>query len=105
MEVIDTLARDGRVEKIVRSICGRPTLSADLRDLCQLVYLVLLEYRGDLIVDLWEHGEINFFIGRIVLNQYRSRHSRYFNEIVKWQERFKDIDKYKEKEDHDRDRQ
>lgn len=76
-EVVEALGRERRVEQIVQNIARRP-LSPDLRDLCQMVYEVILTSPEDRVLDLWEHGEINFYIVRIVLNQYRSASSAWF---------------------------
>lgn len=84
MEIVATLAKERRVEQMVSNICHRD-LDADLKDLCQLVYCVLLEYDEDKIVDLWEHGrQIDFFIVRIILNQYKSTRSTFYAEICRF---------------------
>ena len=71
---------------MVENICHH-AMTPDLQDLCQMVYLILLEYDEDKIVDLWENNEINFFIARIILNQYRSDHSAFHNTFRKFQDR------------------
>lgn len=71
---------------MVENICHH-ALTPDLKDLCQMVYLVLLEYDEEKIRDLWEHGEINFFIARVILNQYRSTRSPFHSLFRKFQER------------------
>lgn len=73
-EIISELAKDQIVEKVVMNI-GHSKMTADLSDLCQEIYMILLTYDEDKIVDLWEHGEIGFFITRIAINQYRSSRS------------------------------
>lgn len=72
--IIDTLAKERRVEALVENIAHQQ-LTADLKDLCQMVYLVLLEYDEEKISDLWENEQINFFLARIIINQYRSSNS------------------------------
>ena len=72
--IIETLAKDRRVEALVENIAHH-SLTADLKDLCQMVYLILLEYDESKLQDLWENDQINFFIARIILNQYRSSNS------------------------------
>ncbi len=74
-EIVETLARQGRVEEFIRNVARCSSLAPDLRDLAQMVYLALLTYDEDKIVDLWESDAIDFFIARIILNQYRSRDS------------------------------
>ena len=84
--IIDTLAKDRRVEALVENIAHH-SLTADLKDLCQMVYLILLEYDESKLQDLWENEQINFFIARIILNQYRSSNSPFHAIFRKYQER------------------
>ena len=73
--IVEELARQQRVEAMLKKISGTDTLSGDLADLAQDVYLILLEYDEGKIVDLQRNGQINFFIARILVNQCRSSHS------------------------------
>ena len=84
--IIETLAKDRRVEASVENIAHH-SLTADLKDLCQMVYLILLEYDESKLQDLWENDQINFFIARIILNQYRSSNSPFHAIFRKYQER------------------
>lgn len=45
-EIVGELARFRVVEDMVQNIARSP-LTPDLKDLCQLVYLIVLEYDGD----------------------------------------------------------
>ena len=93
--IIDRLARERRVEAMVENIAKQP-LSADLKDLAQMVYLILLEYDEDKLIDLWEHNQINFFIVRIILNQYRSSNSPFHKLFRKYGKRTEDITEFRE---------
>lgn len=84
--IIETLAQEKRVEALVENIAHH-SLTADLKDLCQMVYLILLEYDESKLQDLWENGQINFFLVRIILNQYRSSNSPFHSIYRKYQER------------------
>ena len=84
--IIETLARERRVETLVENIAHH-ALTADLKDLCQMVYLVLLEYDETRLLDLWENNQINFFLARIIINQYRSSNSPFHTLFRKFQER------------------
>ena len=90
-EIVETLARERRVETMVENI-ARQELDANLSDLAQMVYLILLEYDEDKLVDLWEHGQMSFFIARIIINQYRSTSSPYYKLIRKYARKAEDID-------------
>ena len=84
--IIETLAKEKRVEALVESI-ARHSLTAALKDLCQMVYLILLEYDESKLQDLWENDQMNFFLARIFLNQYRSSNSPFHSIYRKSQER------------------
>ncbi len=86
MTIIETLAREKRVEALVENIAHH-ALTADLKDLCQMVYLILLEYDETKLLDLWKNNQINFFLARIILNQYRSSNSPFHTIFRKFQER------------------
>lgn len=84
MEIVEALGREQRVEQMILCIARTSILSPDLQDLAQMVYLALLDYPEDKLADLWEHGQINFFLARIILNQYRSRTSRFYFQVRKF---------------------
>lgn len=94
-EIVGTLARERRVETMVENI-ARQALTPDLRDLCQMVYLILLEYDEDKLVDLWTNGQMNFFIARIVINQYRSTSSPFYKLYRKYALKAEEIDAVRE---------
>lgn len=80
-EIVGLLASERRVERYVQNTAHAHRLSPDLQDLCQMVYVYLLDYDEDKIVDLWESGAIGYFVARIVLNQFRSSNSLYHRTI------------------------
>lgn len=86
MTIIETLAKERRVEALVENIAHH-SLTADLKDLCQMVYLVLLEYDEEKLLDLWENEQMNFFLARVIINQYRSSNSPFHTIFRKMQER------------------
>lgn len=73
-EIIETIARKRMVEVMAQNIAHQ-ALNADLSDLCQMVYLILLEYDEEKLQDLWNHNQMTFFIARILVNQFRSSNS------------------------------
>lgn len=76
-EIVERLAKERRVEQICAMITHLAPNDPDLADLSQHIYLILLEYREDMIQDLWRNNEINFLIVRLALNNFRSGKSRY----------------------------
>lgn len=94
-EIVDALAKERRVELMLANIAHQK-LSPELKDLSQEIYIILLEYDEEKILDLWEHDQMNFFIARIIINQFRSsnspfhrvyrKFSQYLEEVVHWNE-------------------
>lgn len=85
-EIIDELARGRTVERLARSLTRRP-VEGDIKDLCQIVYLYLLEYDDEKLARLHADRELEFLIIRILLNQYRSKTSRFFRECRQFSRR------------------
>lgn len=76
MQIISLLAQECRVEEAVKSLSHTHCLSQELKDLCQNIYLRLLEYPDYMIEDLWSHpahygplSQMDCFILGIVRNQ------------------------------------
>lgn len=88
--IIEAIAKERMVEAMVQNIAHQ-ALNADLDDLCQMVYLILLEYDEDKLQDLWEHHQMRFFLARIIVNQYRSSNSPFHITYRKMRERQVDI--------------
>lgn len=88
--IVENLAKEKFVEEMVANIAHRP-LDADLCDLSQIVYLALLEYDDGKILDLWENGQMSFFVARIIINQYRTDHSTFRDAFYKYSHRCTDI--------------
>ena len=95
MEIIEQLAREKRVETMLANIAKKP-VSGTMEDLCQMVYLILLEYDDAKIMDLWDNGQINFFLARILLNQYRSTNSPFYKLFRKYESKATDIETIRE---------
>lgn len=89
--LIEMIARQRMVEGIVCNIAHAHSLTADLRDLSQEVYLALMEYDMNILADLWESGAMRFFIARIVLNQYCSATSPFYAKIRRFRRRTEDV--------------
>lgn len=73
-KIVNEIANGKMVEQMVQNIAHQ-SLSADLKDLCQMVYLILLEYDEQKLQDLWSNNQMNFFLARIIINQFRSSNS------------------------------
>ena len=83
-EVIDIIAREHLVERIVTKLLSSSKNPFDCpEDLIQDVYLLLLEKGDKLIVDLYERGELAYYLLRVVRNQLLSKNSSYYYTYIK----------------------
>lgn len=83
-EVIDIIAREHLVERIVNKLLSSSKNPFDCpEDLIQDVYLLLLEKGDKLIVDLYERGELAYYLLRVVRNQLLSVNSKYYYTYIK----------------------
>ena len=85
--IIDGLARRNVVESMILRITHCKFLNDDLKDLSQMIYLILLQYPKKEIIRLDKQGELRFFVVRIILNQYRSQKSEFWKLFHKFQDR------------------
>ena len=89
-EIVNEIAQKRLVETMVQNIAHQ-SLTPELKDLCQMTYLILLEYDEGKLQDLWSNHQINFFLARIIINQFRSSNSPFHTIFRKFQERSTDI--------------
>ena len=89
-DIIEAIAKARMVETMVQNI-AQQSLTADLKDLTQMVYLILLEYDETKLQDLWDNNQISFFLARIIINQYRSSNSPFHTIYRKFRERSEDL--------------
>ena len=83
-EVIDIIAKEHIVERIVNKLLSSSKNPFDCpEDLIQDVYLLLIEKSDKLIVDLYERGELGYYILKVVRNQLLSVNSKYYYTYIK----------------------
>jgi len=90
--VVEILAQEQRVERLVRVICK--VTSPILADLAQVIYLALLEYDNDKVVELYEKEQINFFLVRIIKNQWMSSTSPFYRIYRKFSRQSNELSQY-----------
>ena len=88
-EIVDILAKERRVEQLAQRLTH--ATAERLKDLCQIVYEALIRTREDRLVDLWEHNEINYYIIRIIRNQWQSATSDYHKEMREFGRRMNEL--------------
>ena len=83
-EVIDIIAREHLVERIVNKLLSSSKNPFDCpEDLIQEIYLLLLQKDDDLIVNLYNKDEIGFYLLKIARNQLLSANSPYYTKYIK----------------------
>ena len=83
-EVIDIIAREHLVERIVNKLLSSSKNPFDCpEDLIQDIYLLLLQKDDDLIVNLYNKDEIGFYLLKVARNQLLSVNSKYYYTYIK----------------------
>ena len=84
-EIIDELSKDSTVEKIIYKLLPASKNRFDCpEDLIQDIYVLLLEKDDKLIIDLYNKGELGYYLLKIAKNQLLSANSPYFYKYVKF---------------------
>ena len=91
-EIVDELSKNNTVEKIVFKLlpCSKNPFDYP-QDLIQDIYLILLNSDENLIVALYNKGELGFYILRISRNQLLSKNSPYYQKYIRFQSNSDDI--------------
>ena len=93
-EVIDIIARDHLVERIVNKLLSSSKNPFDCpEDLIQDIYLLLLQKDDDLIVNLYNKDEIGFYLLKIARNQLLSKNSPYYTKYIKFRAQSDELEK------------
>ncbi|WP_418981739.1 hypothetical protein [Alistipes sp.] len=82
-ELVERLAQEGLVERLVSNVCHRHHTA--IPDLAQMVYEALLGYDERKLLRMYGQGALNFFLVRIIANLYFSKTSPYHRQIRKFQ--------------------
>lgn len=93
-EIIDELSKNATVEKIIFKLlpCSKNPFDCP-EDLVQDIYVLLLEKDDKLIIDLYNKGELGFYLLKIAKNQLLSANSPYFYKYIKFREHSDELDK------------
>jgi len=88
-EVVELLATERRVERLIANVCRGPAKGLD--DLAQIIYEALLRYDEEALVSLYENEQINYFLVRIIENQFYSTTSPYHIQVRRFRMRTNDF--------------
>lgn len=81
-EIIDKLAKEKKIEKFINNTAK--TSAPELDDLAQDIYVYLLDYDDEKIIGMYERNELDFFIARMIVNQYISTSSPFYTKYKKF---------------------
>ena len=91
-DVVEKLYKDGTVDRIIYKLLSSSKNPFDCpEDLIQDIYLLLLQKDDDLIVNLYNKGEIGFYLLKIARNQLLSKNSPYYTKYIKFKANSDDI--------------
>lgn len=91
-EIVDELSRSNTVEKIIYKLLPTSKNQFDCPDdLIQDIYVLLLEKDDKLIIDLYNKGELGYYLLKIAKNQLLSANSPYFYKYIKFRANSDDI--------------
>lgn len=89
--IVEALGRQRRVEGFVAHY-ARGFSDADRDDLSQIVYMAMFTMDEDKLRDLWEHGEIDFFIRRVIRTQLYGKRTDFDRDVLRFRRRSTPID-------------
>ena len=93
-EVVDIIAREHLVERIVNKLLSSSKNPFDCpEDLIQEIYLLLLQKDDDLIANLYNKGEIGYYLLKIARNQLLSVNSKYYYTYIKFRANSDELEK------------
>ena len=94
LEIVNELSRSNTVEKIIYKLLPASKNRFDCPDdLVQDVYVLLLEKDDELIIDLYNKGELGYYLLKIARNQLLSANSPYFYKYIKFRVNSDELEK------------
>ena len=91
-EIIDELSRSNTVEKIIYKLLPASKNRFDCPDdLVQDIYVLLLEKDDKLIIDLYNKGELGFYLLKIARNKKKKKNSPYYTKYIKFRANSDDL--------------
>lgn len=91
-DVLDIIAREHLVERVVNKLLSSSKNRFDAPDdLIQDIYLLLLGKEDELVISLYNKGELGFYLLKVVRNQLLSTNSPYYTKYIKFRANSDDI--------------
>lgn len=94
IDVLDIISREHLVEKIVYKLLPSSKNRFDCpEDLIQDVYIMVYDKDENLIVDLYNKGELGYYLLKVIRNQLLSSNSYYYYKYIKFRVQSDELDK------------
>jgi hypothetical protein len=72
-------------QNVIRDMCENMRVSSnDIDDLIQEVYMILLEYNRDKLIEMYKNRQLRYFIVGIIQRQYRSNTSPFYKKYKRY---------------------
>lgn len=92
-DIIEHLAKSRIIEDFAEKFCKSPYV----KDLCQDLYIALLEKPDDLIIELYEKKELIYYIRKMLRLNINSNTSPFYSKYEKFRKKSNNIDDEKDK--------
>lgn len=76
-KLLTKIYNSGKIRALIKKI-GAGENEENLNDLELDIYLYLCEYEEEKLFKIWESGDFNFWMSRVICNQIHSATSKYF---------------------------
>lgn len=81
-QIIEKLYKENFIQSVIKKYTTKLS-NEDEDDVCQEIYLILLEMPEEEIVQLFNNNQLNFYIVKIIKNQLLSTTSKVFKLYLK----------------------
>lgn len=92
-DIIENLAKSRTIEVFAKKFCKSPYVD----DLCQDLYIALLEKPDDLIIELYEKKELIYYIRKMLRLNINSTTSPFYSKYEKFRKKSNNIEDEKNK--------
>lgn len=81
MTIYDIIAKEKLIEILIDKYNVKPLYK---QDLAQDVFLIILSKPEKMLQELYDNKQLNFYLARIISNQYFSKTSKFFKDYKKY---------------------
>lgn len=80
-DIYSTIAKEKLIESLITKYKVNPKYKEDL---IQEIYLIVLQKPPDMLKELYDKKQINFYLAKIITNQYFSKTSKFYKDYKKY---------------------